>query len=370
MKYLYAFFGILIIFFIIYGLRSPLQPNYSPDDARLRERRQLYEQFANPKDSSDLEVQQGASNFYDWQSRDLGLSNEAYDNYRRCDEGDTECEMNVKNVNVQNDYYIINKKEADCNKCDINKHPDLDKYVLKTSVPPCPDVSKFALKTDIAAPVIPNMDDYIKKTDIPVCEKCPDISNYVLKTNIPANVDCPKCPTCPVCPVCPVCPPTFKNIEDDPKFKRYMANFVKDFDLNKYPQLKEKVVSKKECDARLNRQKEEIYQQIINNSDTIVRDIEKIRRRNQESNRGGAGQGSDSGGVMGANDLGNSDGNMLDSLRSETVSIGDSLKSRAGQLWNIITNSGKTEQKPNYDSVGSGDKNGPYCDKLQGYNCK
>jgi hypothetical protein len=365
MKYLYAFFGILIIFLIIYGLRSPLQPNYSPDDVKLREKRQLYEQFANPKESSDLEVQQGASNFYDWRSRDLRLSDETYDNYKRCDEGDTQCEMKVKNVNVQNDYYIINKKEADCNKCAIDKHPDLDKYVLKTSVPPCPDISKFALKTDIAAPNMPDMNNYILKTDIPVCEKCPDISNYVLKTNIPANVDCPKCPTCPVCPVCPVCPPTFKNIEDDPKFKKYMANFVRDFDLNKYPQFKDKVITKKDCDARLKKQKDEIYQQIINNSDTIVRDIEKLKRgttsQSGTSQSGTSQSGTSSAGTSQSGTK-NEEGNMINR-------VGDSLKSRAGKLWNIITNSGVTEQMPNYESVGSGDKSGPYCDKMQGYNC-
>ena len=37
--------------------------------------------------------------------------------------------------------------QQNCNNCDITKHPDIDKYVLKSSIPPCPDMRKYALKS-------------------------------------------------------------------------------------------------------------------------------------------------------------------------------------------------------------------------------
>lgn len=90
------------------------------------------------------------------------------------------------NVIVDNNYT--------CRNCDITKNKDIDKYILKSSVPPCPDMSKFATKSMIKS--CPDMKDYIKKTKIPPCN-CPNLNDYVLKSQIPA---CPKCPVCPICP--------------------------------------------------------------------------------------------------------------------------------------------------------------------------
>ena len=84
--------------------------------------------------------------------------------------------------------------------------PDLSRYVLKSSIPPCP--------------ILPDMSNYILKSEIPVCPPLPDMSKYVLKSSIPPQTQCPPCPQLPDikvcdkllklkskdCGVCPPCP--------------------------------------------------------------------------------------------------------------------------------------------------------------------
>jgi len=79
-------------------------------------------------------------------------------------------------------------RPADCPEC---KQPDMNKYVLKSSIPPCP--------------ALPDMSNYILKSE---CPPVPDLSNYVLKSSIPKQnpviLDCSKCQKpkgeCPPCP--------------------------------------------------------------------------------------------------------------------------------------------------------------------------
>ena len=85
------------------------------------------------------------------------------------------------------------------------KQPDMNKYVLKSTIPPCP--------------ALPDMSNYILKSE---CPPVPDLSNYVLKSSIPKQspviLDCSKCQKpsgeCPPCPRarCPEvkCPPATK----------------------------------------------------------------------------------------------------------------------------------------------------------------
>jgi len=94
------------------------------------------------------------------------------------------------------------------------RQPDMNKYVLKSSIPPCP--------------AVPDLSNYILKSE---CPPVPDLSNYVLKSSIPKQnpilLDCSKCqkgkgecPPCPrarcpelkcpeptKCPQCAPCPP-------------------------------------------------------------------------------------------------------------------------------------------------------------------
>ena len=79
--------------------------------------------------------------------------------------------------------------------CPPCREPDMSKYVLKTSVPPCP--------------TCPDMSQYMLKTE---CPPSPDLSRYVLKSSIPKpqpiiidNTKCRECPDCPPCPR-PRCP--------------------------------------------------------------------------------------------------------------------------------------------------------------------
>jgi hypothetical protein len=97
---------------------------------------------------------------------------------------------------------------GDGNVCPPCRQPDMSRYVLKSTVPPCPSP--------------PDLSQYILKTEVP---PVPDLSNYVLKSSIPAPqpviLDCTKCnkpsgecppcprPRCPEvkCPAPTVCPP-------------------------------------------------------------------------------------------------------------------------------------------------------------------
>lgn len=83
-----------------------------------------------------------------------------------------------------------------CPPCPPCREPDMSKYVLKSTIPPCPpqpDLSKYMLKTE--------------------CPPVPDLSNYVLKSSVPKPMptilDCSKCTKpkgeCPPCPR-PRCP--------------------------------------------------------------------------------------------------------------------------------------------------------------------
>ena len=93
----------------------------------------------------------------------------------------------------------IRPAESEC------RQPDMNKYVLKTTIPPCP--------------ALPDLSNYILKSE---CPPVPDLSNYVLKSSIPKQspviLDCSKCQKpsgeCPPCPRarCPEvkCPPPTK----------------------------------------------------------------------------------------------------------------------------------------------------------------
>lgn len=83
------------------------------------------------------------------------------------------------------------KPRSICPACPDCKQPDMSKYVLKSSIPPCP--------------ALPDMSNYILKSE---CPPVPDLSNYVLKSSIPKQtpviLDCSKCQKpkgeCPPCP--------------------------------------------------------------------------------------------------------------------------------------------------------------------------
>jgi hypothetical protein len=133
----------------------------------------------------------------------------------------------------QNCFTHPNNNVEVCRKCDITQNKDIDKYVLKSSIPPCPDMSEYITKNMMNAN--PDLSDYILKSEIKPCEKI-DVNNYILKSEIPACPTCPICPECPICPVCPEIPPQQKckeifeyNITEHPDIR----NFIRLDDLEK-----------------------------------------------------------------------------------------------------------------------------------------
>ena len=144
----------------------------------------------------------------------------------------------------------IPRQYEQCYDCDITSNKDINKYVLKSSVPPCPDMSQYAKKSNLCP--CTDMSKYILKSEVPACDK-PNLNNYIEKSEIPA---CPTCPTCPTCPECEYGPisnhPEYnkyitrkeceeqceKHIEDnitkfdesDPKFKKAIRKYLRDND--------------------------------------------------------------------------------------------------------------------------------------------
>lgn len=128
---------------------------------------------------------------------------------------------------LNNDDSVYKEKiylNTNCYTCDITTNKDMDKYVLKSSVPACPDMSEFITKNMMNSN--PDLSDYILKSEIEPCKKI-DYTKYVLKTSIPA---------------CPVCPKIHKpkqlkehNIKDHPEIGKYISKE----DVEKYYKVKD-----------------------------------------------------------------------------------------------------------------------------------
>jgi len=225
-------FLIFLVLIIILGLyfsqKTPLNLN---EKDRILNERNIIENF-NPLVSSMNDVSEGASELYKW-----GLPNDVVKTKKcstplpdpippfkpNCNKEIPKKEECCDNDNDNNDNNKKNASYPNCFNCDITKNKDINKYVLKSSVPACPDTSKYATKNMVQS--CPDLNNYILKSNIPSCPRV-DLSQYILKSEI---ASCPKCPICPVCPICPTCPPqqkckTIKNysIMEHPDFKNYV----------------------------------------------------------------------------------------------------------------------------------------------------
>jgi hypothetical protein len=99
-----------------------------------------------------------------------------------------------------------------CRDCDITTNKNINKYVLKNSIPPDKDMSLYAKKANLCP--CTDMSKYMLKSAIPACDN-QNLSNYIKKSEIPA---------CPVCPTCPTCPkPTAGHIHDHPDYRKYIS---------------------------------------------------------------------------------------------------------------------------------------------------
>ena len=220
---------LFFVFFIIIGLYiSEFTPLDLSEKERILKLSYLTENFT-PKISSSTAQSEGASELYDWGLPD----NNVYNIHKKCEHKcDNKCQPECPRKCILPPIPVetctepsknISTNEV-CSKCDITSNKDIDKYVLKSSVPACPDMSEFITKNMMNAN--PDLSDYILKSEIKACEKI-DTSQYILKNQIPA---CPTCPVCPECPICPVCPdpvPCKKifeySISEHPDINKYIS---------------------------------------------------------------------------------------------------------------------------------------------------
>ena len=136
------------------------------------------------RNSSSFDVSGGASSKYGWginDSKDYERTN--LENKKQVEKKE-KCIQKKDNPICTKDY-IEEKTKEGCNKCDILQHNDIDKYVLKSSVPACPKI---------------DLNNYIKKSEIPACPPKIDLSEYIKKSEIPPIPTIEKCPTCPTIP--------------------------------------------------------------------------------------------------------------------------------------------------------------------------
>ena len=224
------FFFIILLVLVIFGL--PIGRTSLNDEINDIEQEVIRENF-------ESNVAAAPSTFYEW--RDMTQNNFSPEIYS---ENETINSEDLYNNNYK--YLETNKKDStddkNCLKC-----KNIDKYILKSSVPPCPDLTNYILKSEIPSspdmnnyilksnipvcPTGPNMSDYIPKNQIPVCPTCPDMNNYMLKSKIP------------VCETCPTCPKEYKNIMENPKFKEWLAEYEKIVE----DKINKNYISKRKC---------------------------------------------------------------------------------------------------------------------------
>ena len=231
-------FTILIILGLYLSEFTPIELNEKEKILKLN---YITENFS-PLVTTTTGQSEGTSQLYDWELPDDTNYNEPPKCEHKCDNKcTTECPQRCDTppppppppiikepkCNSCSNNCSCNEKPTNlnyCRKCDITLNKDIDKYVLKSSVPACPDMSKYITKNMMNSN--PDLNDYILKSEIKPCEKV-NLSKYILKSEIPP---CPVCPVCPICPICPICPPEKKckkiyeyEISDHPNIKNYIS---------------------------------------------------------------------------------------------------------------------------------------------------
>ena len=223
------FFIVIIILGLYYSEFTPLDLN---EKKKIIDMNQFVENFTSQSSSSDQA--EGASQTYDRDDNSKPISFSIPEPHFDFDFGfdkDDKCHPKHKQYN---EHECIpdpknspnhNKENINeiCRRCDITMNNNINKYVLKNSVPPCPDMSDYATKNMIN--YTPDLNKYILKSEIKPCDKV-NISDYIKKSEIPACPNCPICPTCPICPICPEqkqCKEIYQyNIAEHPDISKYV----------------------------------------------------------------------------------------------------------------------------------------------------
>ena len=166
----------------------------------------IVENLDIPNVASSGDVSTGSSELYGWGYTPITKNTKRKMKKRNC----SSCENTyIDEIDL---CFTCNGGNKDCRFADITQNVDIDKYVLKSTVPSCPDLSEYAKKNQI--PPLPyNPNEWIRKNEIPPCKRCPDMRNYINKSELEAHIcgcggykrDTPQCPICPVAPQCPPC---------------------------------------------------------------------------------------------------------------------------------------------------------------------
>ena len=106
------------------------------------------------------DISSGSSTLYNWGNSDINNSSSNTSQEENCGTSSENTLLQKENLGtsagntstVVNNYIKNNcpsncpDNQKTCWNCDITLNKDIDKYVLKSSVPPCPDMSKYASK--------------------------------------------------------------------------------------------------------------------------------------------------------------------------------------------------------------------------------
>ena len=193
---------------------------------KLLNEKKLVERYS---ESSAFAQQEGASEYYNWGYHPI------VDKEQHKHKKDKECKKYY--------YNYFQEKEDICKKCNILNNKDIDKYVLKSSIPPCPDMSNYAKKSMLSSK--PDMSKYILKSNIEPCPECPDLRNYIKKSKIKP------CSRRGPCPVIKNITLNEYNIEDHKDIVKYIRKdkinntYIKS--LPEYGNL----ISKEECNRKV-----------------------------------------------------------------------------------------------------------------------
>ena len=191
-------FGLILVLLLLglFGSKYlTFDTNYNPYSTTI-------ENLDVPSISSTGDISAGASELYGWGYTPIVKKQRQKVKPRKC----PSCE------NIYSDEHdmciLCQGTEKDCRFADITQNVNIDKYVLKSSIPPCPDLSEYAKKNMIPPNNSFNPDEWILKSSIPPCPRIPNLNDYVRKSEIPSCVEnVSNCPECPIAPICPVAPP-------------------------------------------------------------------------------------------------------------------------------------------------------------------
>jgi hypothetical protein len=125
-----------------------------------------------------------------------------------------------------------------CPPCTPCREPDMSKYVLRASIPPCPtcpDLSQYILKSEV--PPMPDLSQYVLKSSIPKqqpvildCSKCNKKEGYCPPCPRArcAEVKCPPPTKCPACAPCErsVCPPAVVKCKAEEPIQNSVRPFL------------------------------------------------------------------------------------------------------------------------------------------------